>query len=619
MFDAIFAAGQRIAVGGLLVLPVGCRGDRVGGGADDDDTDTTEPDTADWPGTDPSDSDDAGDTDGPQEDVEVVELTPMEHLIRASMAIRGTRPSLSDLAQVEADPDALEEKVDLYLESAQFGETIRAMHNEALLVMPDYLYYPAGFLPIGELSGEDIYALNRSVLEAPLKLIEHVVMSDRPYSEIVTADYTVADHNVAVVWGLDYGGDGDSWEVTAWADGRDNAGVLSDSWLWQRHRSTDSNANRGRANAVASALLCADFLSNDVDVDVSIDLSDPNAVSEAVLDNPSCAACHAQLDPLASYFRGFFPAYVPQTLCDPGEPCAYPMEIPWFKELFPDLLDVDMQPPAYFGEQGDGLEFLGRQIADDPRFAECAVKRFYSYLLQVPLQDVPQDAEDELVATFEDSGLDAKTLVRAIVLRDEFKTSYVEAVDPSAPTDAELAAADYGAMKARPVALGQMMKDLTGFRWVTDLNGIPDGAGGVVDLGVVPLLEDSFLGYRVLGGGIDSLYVTQSSHTYTGPNFLVLDALAREAAHHVVERDFATGDRKLLGLVDADTRGEAAIRDQLVQLHLRLYGEAVEPDGGPVDRLYDLWSEMLEISDDPARAWKGTLHAMFQDLRIAYY
>ena len=579
-----------------------------------------EPDTADGPGTGSSDSGDDGDTDEPEPEADVVELTPMEHLIRASMAIRGTRPSLGDLAQVEADPSRLEEKVDGYLESSEFGETVRAMHNEAFLVTPDYLYYPAGFLPVDQLAGVDIYELNRSVMEAPLKLVEHVVTNDLPYSEIVTADYTLADRNVATVWGLDHTGDADSWELTEWADGRENAGVLSDSWLWQRHRSTDSNANRGRANVVASALLCADFLSNDVNVDVSIDLSDPNAVQDAVLENPSCATCHAQLDPLASFFRGFFPAYVPSMLCDEGYPCTYPMELPWYEELFPELLDVEMLPPAYFGENGDGLTFLGQQIADDPRFAECTVKRFYSYLVQVPLEDVPMDAQDELVVAFEDSGLDAKALIKAIVLRDEFKTSHVEAVDPSAPTENELDAAAYGAMKARPVALGQMMKDLTGFRWVTDLNGIDDGAGGTIDLGKVPLLEDSFLGYKVLGGGIDSMYVTRSSYTYAGPTFLVLEALAREAAHHVVERDFDSDNPKLLELVDADTRGEPAIRDQLVQLHLRLYGERLEPDAGPINRLYNLWDALLESSDDdPARAWKGTLHAMFQDLRIAYY
>ncbi len=610
---------KRTALVGILLLPLACRDDAAGTSEGGD----TEPGSADASATSPTadGTDSEGDTEDPEGDVEIVELTPQQHLTRASMAIRGTRPTLAELAQVEEDPERIGALVDGWLETPEFAATIRALHNEALLAVPDYFYYPAGFQAIDALEGRDRYEINRSVMEAPLRLIEHVVMNDRPYSEIVTADYTVADGVVATVWGLDYAGDGASWEVTSWTDGRQNAGVLSDSWLYQRHQSTDSNANRGRANAIATAFLCSDFLANEVDVDVSIDLSDPNAVSQAVLQNPACAACHAQLDPLASYFRGFNPGYVPELSCiAEGFGCGYPMELPWYEELFPELLGVQMQPAAYYGVEGDGLAFLGQQIANDSRFADCAVRRFWSYLLQTDLDAVPDDIEEELAASFTDGGMNAKALVKEIVLSDAFRMSHVVAADPAAPTEAELEAAQLGVLKARPLALAQMIEDLTGFVWVTNLNGLPDGMGGTIDLGRVPLLEDSFLGYAVLSGGIDSMYVTRPAHTYTGPNFLVLETLAREAAHHVVEADFAksnASNRKLLRRVEADTRDEAAIRDQIAQLHLRIFGASAE--GADVDALYVLWMELLAISDEPPRAWKGVLAAMLQDLRIAYY
>ncbi len=189
----------------------------------------------------------------------VAMLTPVEHLIRVSMALRGIRPSLEDMAAVEANPTAIDEIVDTYLASPRFGETIRDMHNDALLALADYLLYPAGFPPLGELAEEELYRLNRDVMEAPLRLVEHVVMNDLPYSEIVTADYTVANASVATIWGLPYTEDGPAWQTTKWEDGRGNAGILSDSWLFQRHSSTLSNANRGRANAMSKALLCHDF------------------------------------------------------------------------------------------------------------------------------------------------------------------------------------------------------------------------------------------------------------------------------------------------------------------------------------------------------------------------
>jgi hypothetical protein len=543
-------------------------------------------------------------------------LTPVEHLVRASMALRGIRPSLADIVAVEHDPGALPGLVDGYLDSPRFGETLRDLHNEAFLAMPDYFYYPAGFQPIGAIADEDLYAINRSVMEAPLRLIEHVIMNDRPYSEIVTADYTLADGIVATVWGLPYAGDGTTWEETTWTDGRQNAGVLSDSWLYQRHRSTESNANRGRANAISNALLCHDFLSLDINVDIDIDLSNPEAVANAVLENPNCAACHETLDPLASYFRGFFPAFLPMEM---GE--GYPMQYAYVEDLFPTYLGVPMQPPAYFGQPGDGLATLGGFIAEDPRFVACTVRRFYGYLHQVGTFEIPDDAFASLQASFVDSGLDAKSLAKAIVLSDAFRVSHVVPIDGAAPTDAELSAAKFGVLEARPVQLSQLFEDLTGFRWTTPLNGLDDQQGGTIDLGEIDLMLDSFLGYGVLAGGIDSMYVTQPAHTYGGTASLVLQTLAHEAAHAVVEHDFATGpaDRKLLGEVEVIDADETAIRNQLALLHLRLYGQRIDPAHPDIDEAWDLFAAALDHSGDVRRAWKTTLAAMLQHVRIAHY
>ena len=563
-----------------------------------------------------SSSDTEGDTDSGG-DVELEMLSSTERLIRISMALRGTRPSLQQLAAVEDDPDALEGIVDNYLESPEFGATIRNLHNESFLARPDYFYYPAGFPAFGDLAGEDPYYLNSSIMDAPLRLVEHVVMNDLPYSEIVTADYTMANDIVATVWGLDHSG-GSDWEMTRWEDGRENAGVLSDSWFFQRHRSTASNANRGRANAVATSFLCSDFLSVDVDVDVNIDLSDPEAVANAVLENPSCATCHANLDPLASYFRGFNPVYVPTDVSE-GDPApGYPMELPWYAEFFPELLDVPQQPAAYYGTEGDGLAFLGDQIAQDFRFTNCAARRFYAYLHQTSLDDVSDEDVETYSAVLTDSGEQAKALAKAIVMADDFQIARVVPVDAQNPTEDELAVADaFGLLKARPEALGAMMEDLTGFSWVVDLTGI----GAPEDsLGLIPMLNDSFVGYGVLAGGVDAQYVVRPSHTYNGTASLVIDALAREAAHFVVENDATepANARILFGASPEDT-DEATVRDELVAMNRRFYGDTVSADDPAIDADYDVFRGALEITSDASRAWKTTLTGMLQDARVAYY
>jgi hypothetical protein len=579
----------------LALLLSACRDD--GPPATDDATsDTGEPTTGD-----DADSGDSADStagepgdDGPPP----VYLEPAEHLVRVSMALRGVRPSPDELAQVEADPAAIEAIVDGYLDDPRFGTIIRDLHNDALLVLADFLLFPAGFLPKGPVADVDVYRLNRSITEAPLRLVEHVVMTDQPYTEIVTAEYTLADENVAEVWGIPYEGDGTSWEVTEWQDARDQAGILSDPWLFQRYQSTVSNANRGRANAISRALLCYDFLSRDIEVDASVNLADPDAVANAVVENPACASCHQGLDPLAGFLRDWSPVYVPSDI-------DYPFN-PYMPGVFEDI-GATVRDSNFFGRAGEGLGDLGRFIAEDPRFSLCAAQRFYAYFHQVDLEDVPLEVAAGLQSELVDSGMSAKALARAIVLDDEFRVSHADPADPG-----ELD--PVGVKKARPVQLGLLFEDLTGFHWRTDLTEF--------DLAPVDLLDDSFLGYNVLLGGIDSLYVTKPSYTYSATASLVLRNLAREAANTVVDGDFAEPDldaRRLLTLVsDTDTE-ESLVREQLSVLHQRILARTAPPDGPDVDATYELFQAALEHSGDVPRAWKVTLTALLQDVEIAYY
>src|SRR5687768_7569636 len=54
-------------------------------------------------------------------------LSPAQHLTRASMALRGMRPTVEDLRAVEADPTLIPTIVDRYLASPEFGETIKEL------------------------------------------------------------------------------------------------------------------------------------------------------------------------------------------------------------------------------------------------------------------------------------------------------------------------------------------------------------------------------------------------------------------------------------------------------------------------------------------------------------
>ncbi|MFO0618885.1 MAG: DUF1585 domain-containing protein [Polyangiaceae bacterium] len=549
-------------------------------------------------------------SDEPRDPPPPTYLSPTAHLTRASMALRGVKPSVDDLVTVATDPSALEGIVDRYLASPEFGKVVRDLHNEALLPRVDYFYYPAGFQPLGALADADIYSINRSLEESALRLIEHVVTNDRPYSEIVTADYLLANGEVAAVWGsLDV--QGADWQVTHWTDDRPRAGILSDPWLFTRYQSTPSNKGRGRANAVSKALLCYDFLSRDVEIDSSINLADPAVVDDAVVKNAACASCHQTLDPLASFFQDYFPIVVPAQLTDYPFSKNFPIDgapgkfLDFYYKGLGSFYYTDMRPPGYFGQSADTIADLGARIAEDPRFSRCAAQHAYTYFNEVDARDADFDRIAELQARFISSGMNFKALAKDVVLADDFRLSHAN--------DPDEAATLVGIKKVRPDQLDSMIADLTGFRWEVD---------AAVGVGQANLLADSFVGFQVLGGGIDSAFVTRPAHTFNGTSSLLSEALAEEASAWVVADDAkivdASARRLFLKASPTDT-DEALVRDELAFLHARLFGELVTPDSTEVGESFALFSSLLAASGDPKRAFQGVLTAMLQDVRVVTY
>jgi len=527
-------------------------------------------------------------------------LTPVQHLNRASIALRGLRPSIDDLRAVEADAEALPSIVDRYLASPEFGATIRELHNETLLVSLEtgQFTFPSK-PPFTERTAVDM----NTIWEEPLRLIENVVMTDQPYTQIVTVDYTMTNEVSAVVWGLTHTGAPDQWTVTPYTDSRGAAGVLSTNTLYQRWRSAGANFNRGRANLISSALLCHDFTESDILIDTSVDLSDPDAVSEAVVKNPACAGCHQTLDPLASYSFAFDKKVAPNQIE------SYPVKGYRGGDI-DDWKTTNKRPPGYFGQPAAGLAGLGLAIADDPRFARCTAIRFASFLTEVPKANLSREWIARLQRGLVDSRFNAKELVKTIVLSDEFRVSSHE--DPA------VAESVVGALKVRPEQFDRQLRAVTGFDWSTT---------STVELrkmafGTSNLLLGDFIGFRVLAGGIDSYFVTTPVHTMTATSTLVASAAASAAADFVVEHDATVpaDQRTLFVAASVDATDPSEIRAQLVHLHARIYGELVAPDAPEVDESYALYTESLaSVGNDRRRAWKLALIGMLTNFPSLFY
>ena len=232
-----------------------------------------------------------------------------------------------------------------------------------------------------------------------------------------------------------------------------------------------------------------------------------------------------------------------------------------------------------------------------------------SYLTERPARELPAAWIARLQDGFLRARYSAKQLAREIVLSDEFRAA--------SDTDPVAAETVVGYQKARPQQLERMLADLTGFVWQADSSELVGGW----PFGHIDYLDDDYFGFRVLGGGIDSFYVTESTHTMNTTAILVARRAARLAAASVVEHDAtaAPADRRLLTRTAIDAPDPASVRAELAELHGRIYSELVDPDDPALDDALALFDDALAASGDPRRAWTVTLTGMLSDLRALYY
>jgi hypothetical protein len=337
-------------------------------------------------------------------------------------------------------------------------------------------------------------------------------------------------------------------------------------------------------------------------IDTNVDLSDPDVVADAVVQNSSCAGCHQSLDPLASYLFGF------RRTIQINQITQYPL-VTYYPSQTDQWQTTNKRPPMYFGIEANGMSGLGQAIADDPRFARCAAIHFASYLSETPDTELSGAWVARLQADFVDGGYNAKQLAREVVLSDEFRVAY--------DTDEGRSEGTIGYLKARPEQLARMIEDLTGFAWEFESTASVRGT----PYGHADLMNGDYLGYRVLGGGIDSFYVTQPVFTMNATSSLVAKNLAEAAADHVVEHDATAppASRTLFTAATVDATDATSVRAELAVLHQRIFSELIADDDEEIDATYDLFADALAASGNARRAWKVTVTGMLSDFRAQFY
>lgn len=521
----------------------------------------------------------------------VTQLDPVALLIRMSLDTRGVRPSLAEIEAVRADPSVLDDYLDAFLADPRFGEQV--MSHFA----PTYLTRIDTHTVKGSAFGlYDEASFTRSVGDEPLRLLQYIADEDRPYHEVVTADYTMANSVLTSIWPLEFTGEAGSeaggaegWRPARYTDGRPTAGVLSTNSMWWRYMSNGSNANRARANAVSRILLCNDYLTRPIEFDRNVNLLDNDAVNDALQNNPGCAACHHSLDPLASYLWGFyFFAYYSSL-----EISSYHPER---EQMWRERTGV---APAYYGVPGTDMNDLSLSIAGDARLPQCAVKQVFTTLMQ---RDVQLEDTRDLTAFREQflaEDMTLRSLYRAVMTSEVYRGAAAPEPLGSRLADAKLPGPDL---------LASQIEDLTGFRWVSNS---------------YDMLQNDLVGVRTLTGGVDGVYATREATEPMATMTLSVERLAEGAAWYVVEHDRANlQSPRLFSRVNFSETSRTdpdRIVAQIQDLHLRLFGKQVEADGPEVAANQELFDELYAATDDPAQAWSGLLSVLMRDPDFLFY
>ena len=553
------------------------------------------------------------DGDGAQLDG-VVLLSPDETLRKAALHLVGRLPNADEVKEVEAGgEEALAEVVRGMLEEDGFYDRLGDIFND-LLLTDRYTAY-TGFA-IDLLNKDDYpnagawwngipqddprrYLVNLAVAREPIDLMGYIVRNDRPFTEILTADYTVVNPYSAPLYGVD----ADFKDPTDYREFKEaklsiprngqqlsigHAGVLSSPMFLNRFPTTPTNRNRHRARMVYKMFLATDILrigERPIDPTESLTYQNPTR------DDTKCNFCHKQIDPIAGAFQNY-DDYDMEKLAPERE---------WFPEMFAPGFDGEDMPKSEFP---NALPWFATRAAQDPRFVLATVYTVFRGLTgQEPLAypgdpEHPQygaqlaawQAQDGLLRKIGDDFVaddhNLKTIIEQVILSPYYRGSTTED-EPGEDELVELAAVGTARLST-PELLARKIEAVTGIRWLR--------AWDLADL----LRTD----YEILYGGIDSDSITQRLTRLNGIMASVASRMANEVACGVTAYDFSrpASERTLfpnvtvehypLGPTGAEIPDAIAdIKANIVHLHARILGEQLDITDPEIERTYQLFLE----------------------------
>jgi hypothetical protein len=551
--------------------------------------------------------------------------TPAETLRKASLSLVGRLPTAEETAAVEKGGlEALDPILDKMMTEDAFYTRLKEIYNDMFLtdryvededavdLLPssegyDPRWYngltdPAEVSAAIEKYGARNYDYlwwslrgwtNMGVAREPLELVAHIVRENRPFTEVLTADYIMVNPFSAKAFfltDLTFKNDADPTEfVEAKIPTTPHAGILTSPMFLNRYPTTDTNRNRARARRVYEFFLGTDILKTaEQPIDQTI-VTEVNPTMNAA----ACTVCHVQIDPMAGAFRHY------------NERGEYdPMTAP---------LD-DMRPPGFGGENipyerlSEGLKWLGPRVANDPRFALAAAYTVFTGMTgqAPPIAPTDRSSPDfdtefdsylaiysqfsKIAHHFTDSGYNLKVVFKEII-----KSPYYRAKNAQTLTDEQKS-------KLSTLGMGRFLTPEQLHRKVFAITGYPWRPRAFEDGGWTNDYLFNKDEYRMLYGGIDSNDVVKRVTTPNGIMANIGERMANEMACLVTPREFwkPAEERALFPHVELTFEPEdkngfpvepavVAIKKNIRHLHERILGEKL-PEGHPeIERTYQLF------------------------------
>ena len=612
----------------------------------------------------------------------VTMASPARTLQRAALLFAGRLPTQAELNTVSAGGDAsLRSVIRGLMNGPKFHDFLIRAANDRLLTDRDMRQVigvaevrfvnltnkrwalaaaavAKGASDIGEVRRDPAYrahewSVQYGVARAPLELIAHVVENDRPYTEILTADYILANPTAAHAYDAapvfenpedptefkparitGYYRRNNSmvverdalrgWRVTNPGElftEYPHAGILNTTVFLRRYPTTATNRNRAR-----SRWTYYHFLGVDIEKSAAR-TTDPDALADTnnpTMYNPACTVCHIPMDPVAGTYQNYGDQglfrnknagrdALPALYRRPKDGTASPYQRgdTWFRDMR-DPGFGDLKAPS----ADNSLQWLAARIAEDDRFAIAAVRFWWHAIMGEGLTEPPADSSDadfdalllaSAAQTLEVDALaeafregirggppyNAKDLLVEIALSPWFRAESVTGDDPLRASALRRAGV---ARLLTPEELIAKTDALTGFVWGRRLQK-PFGLGEPRTKLYDPL---GFSGYQLLYGGIDSDGVEERTGEMTPLMAAVAQSHAAEVSCPIVRREFyywPDGNRLLFNDITpldspSTQQGAMAIRRKLVDLHQKLYGLAVAIDSPDIDEAYDLFVEV---------------------------